>query len=58
MVPTEKSYDKEYSSSNTHCSKVISKVKLFKKMGQTPRSRSRVINNDTRGKVLSQAILI
>ena len=26
--------------SGNHCSEVISKVKVFKKMGQTPRSRS------------------
>ena len=30
----------KYHSSNTHYSKVISKVKVLKKMGQTPRSRS------------------
>ena len=30
----------KYQSSSTHCSKVISKVKVFLKMGQTPSSRS------------------
>ena len=30
----------KYQSSSTHCSQVIGKVKVFQKMGQTPRSRS------------------
>ena len=29
----------KYQNSSTHCSKVISKVKVSKKIGQTPRSR-------------------
>ena len=30
----------KYQNSSTHCSKIMSKVKVFKKMGQAPRSKS------------------
>ena len=47
----------KYQSYSAHCSKVISKVKVFnKKMGQTPRSRSQG-KNGTTGMILSQGIL-
>ena len=46
----------KYQSSSTHCSKVISMVKVFKKWVQG--QGHRVKNNDTHGKVLSQKIFI
>ena len=58
MVPTERSYHKEYSrhvkyqNSSTHCSKVISKVKDFKKWVKLQSQGHRVKNNGTHGKVL------
>ena len=55
---TGKTHDK-YQSSCAHSSKVISKVKVFKKVNQTPRSRSQGYKNvGTYGKVLSQWLLI
>ena len=58
MVPTERSYHKEYSceyqSSSTRCSKVISKFKVFKKWVKLQGQGHRVKNNGPSGKVLSQ----
>ena len=47
----ERFYHRKYS-------KDISKVQVFKQMGQTPRSRSNGEKNGTHGKILSQGILI
>ena len=44
----------KYQSSSTHCSKVITKVKNFKKWVILQGQGHRVINNGTHGKVLSQ----
>ena len=48
----------KYQRSRTHCSNVISKGKVFKKIGQTPRSGSQGKQNGIHRKVLSQGILI
>ena len=49
----------KYQSSTTHYSKGISKVKVFIKMDQTPRSRSQdKKNNGTPKKVLSHGIFV
>ena len=45
-------------SSSTHCSKVISKVKIFKKWVKLQGQGHRVKNNGTPGKVLSQGKLM
>ena len=51
LVPTKRSYHKEYScgyrSSSTHCSKVIRKVMVFKKWIKLQGQGHRVINNGT-----------
>ena len=47
-----------YQSSGTHCSKVISKIKVFKKWVKLQRQGHRVKNNGTQEKVLSQGILM
>ena len=46
----------KYQSSSTHCSKVISKVKVFEKW--IKRQGHRVKNNGTHGKFLSQGIIM
>ena len=46
----------KYQSSSTHCSKVISNVKVFKKWVKL--QGHRVKNNGTNGKVLSQGIFM
>ena len=48
----------EYESSSTHCSKVISKVKVFQKWVKLQGQGHRVKNNGTHGKVLSQGIFM
>ena len=49
----------KYQSSSTHCSKVISKVKFFKKWVKLEGQGHKVKkNNGTHGKVLSQGILM
>ena len=48
----------KYQSSSTHYSKVISKVKVFRKWVKLQGQGHRVKNNGTHGKVLSQGILI
>ena len=68
MVPNEKTYHKErsitknthvkYQSSSPHCSKVISKVKVFKKWVKLQGQDHRVKNNGNHIKVLSQGILM
>ena len=62
LVPTKRSYHKEYScgyrSSSTHCSKVIRKVMVFKKWIKLQGQGHRVINNGTHGKVLTQGIFM
>ena len=44
----------KYQSSNTHCSKAISKLKVFKKWVKHRGQGQRVTNNGTHGKVLSK----
>ena len=46
----------KYHSSSTHCSKVIRKVKVFKKWVKLQGQGHKVKNNSTHGKVLSQDI--
>ena len=48
----------KYQSSSTHNSKVISKVKVFKKWAKLQGQGHRVKNNGIHGKVLSQGILM
>ena len=48
----------KYQRSNTHCSKIICKVKVFKKWVKLQGQGHRVKNNGTQGKVLSQGILM
>ena len=48
----------KYQSSSTHCSKVISRVKVFKKWVILKGQGHRVKNNGNHGKILSQGILI
>ena len=48
----------KYQSSSTHCSKVINKVKVFKKWVKLQDQGHSVKNNSTHGKVLSQGILM
>ena len=48
----------KYQSSSTHYSKVISKVKVFKKYVKLKGQGHRVKNNGVHGKVLSQGILM
>ena len=48
----------KYQSSNTHCSKVIGKVKVFKKCAKLRGQDQRVKYNGTHGKILSQGILM
>ena len=48
----------KYQCSNTHYSKVISKIKVFKKLVKLSGQSHRVKNNGTHRKVLSQGILI
>ena len=48
----------KYQSSSTHCSKVISKVKVFKKWVKLLGQGHRVKNNGTHGKDFSQGILM
>ena len=48
----------KYQSSSTHCSKVICKVKVFKKYVKLKGQGHRVKNNGVHGKVLSQGILM
>ena len=48
----------KYQISSTHCSKVISKVKVFKKWVKLQGQGYRVKNNGTHGKVLSQGTLM
>ena len=58
----ERSYHRnihvKYQSSSNHCSKVISKVKDFKKWFKLQGQGHRVKNNDTYGKLLSQGIFM
>ena len=62
LVPTEKSYHRntpvKCENSSTHNSKVISKVKVFKKWVKLQGQGHSVKNNGTHGKVLSQRIII
>ena len=62
MVPTKglitKNTRVKYQSSSTHCSKVISKVKVFKTLVKLQGQGPRVNNNGTHGKVLSQGIIM
>ena len=46
----------KYQSSSTHCSKVISKIEVFKKRVKLQGQGHRVKNNGTHRKVLSQGI--
>ena len=48
----------KYQSSTTHCSKVISKVKVFQKWVKLKGQGHRLKNNGTHGKVLSQEIFM
>ena len=48
----------KYQSSSNHCSKIISKVKVFKEWIKLQGQGHRVKNNGTHGKVLSQGILM
>ena len=48
----------KYQSSSTHCSKVIGKVKAFKKGVNLPGQGLKVKNIGTHGKVLSQEIFM
>ena len=48
----------KYQNSNTHCSKVIAKVKVFKKLVKLQGQDHRVKHNDIHRKVLSQRILM
>ena len=48
----------KYQGSSTHCSKVISKVKVFKKWVKLEGHGHRIKNNGTYGKVLSQGIFL
>ena len=48
----------KYQTSRTHCSKVISKVKVFKKWVKLHSQGHRVNNNGTHRKVSSQGILM
>ena len=48
----------KYQSSCNHGSKIISKVKVFKKWVKFQGQGHRVNNNSTHGKVLSQGILM
>ena len=62
MVPSERNYTRnthvKYQSTSTNCSKVISKIKVFKKCDKLQGQGHRVKNNGTHGKVLSQGILM
>ena len=48
----------KYRSSSTHCLKVISKDKVFKKWAKLQGQGHRVKNNGTHRKVISQGILM
>ena len=48
----------KYQSSSSHCSKVISKVKVFKKWDKLQGQVHRVKNDGTHRKVLSKGILM
>ena len=56
MVPTERSNHRKYQSSSTNCSKIVSKIKVFKKWVKLKGQGHRVKNTGTHGKILSQGI--
>ena len=58
MVPITGNIHVKYQRSSTHSSKVISKVKVFKKWVKLRGQSHGVQNNGTHGKVLSQGILM
>ena len=62
LVPTKRYHHKGYScdisNSSTHYSKVISKVKVFKKWVKLQGQGDWVKHNGTHGKVSSQGILM
>ena len=58
MVPTERSCHKEYQISNTHCSNVIRKIKVFKNGSSSYAKVTGSKNNGTHEEVLLQGILM